>query len=396
MRQDRNTRQDTTTNQDISKKHKDKRKAITGCALLAAGIVLTILARSVEGLAQWYSTHVYPVWVNMLGRLMGMFPFSVAEILLYLFLLALLLSAGRLIVRLARLRCGRRKKSPDGREKKVQAGKQLVSCWFSGLLLAAGILYFLYVACCGINYYRTSFSESSGIVAEEYTVGELTEVCQWLTAEVNDLSSQVERDDDGIMRTDDGVQERAVKAMQALGETYPELSGYYPEPKGLFNPWILSVQQLSGIYSPFTIEANYNSGMVDYNIPFTACHELSHLKSFMQEQEANFIAFLASTSYEDPEFQYSGYLLGWIYCMNVLYDADYESWQEVREGLAAAVEPDLKENNAFWARYDGRVAEVADQVNDRYLQANGQEEGVKSYDRMVDLIVAYYQGGKGK
>lgn len=233
MRQDRNTRQDTTTNQDISKKHKDKRKAITGCALLAAGIVLTILARSVEGLAQWYSTHVYPVWVNMLGRLTGMFPFSVAEILLYLFLLALMLSAGRLIVRLASLGCGRRKKSPDGQEKKVQAGKQLVYGWISGLLLAAGILYFLYVACCGINYYRTSFSESSGIVAEEYTVGELTEVCQWLTAEVNDLSSQVERDADGIMRTDDGVQERAVKAMQALGETYPELSGYYPEPKGL-------------------------------------------------------------------------------------------------------------------------------------------------------------------
>ena len=71
-------------------------------------------------------------------------------------------------------------------------------------------------------------------MAEEYTVGELTEVCQWLTAEVNDLSSQVERDADGIMRADDGVQERAVKAMQALGETYPELSGYYPEPKGLF------------------------------------------------------------------------------------------------------------------------------------------------------------------
>ena len=104
MRQDRNTRQDTTTNQDISKKHKDKRKAITGCALLAAGIVLTILARSVEGLAQWYSTHVSPVWVNMLGRLTGMFPFSVEEILLYHFLLALLLSAGRLLVRPPRLR----------------------------------------------------------------------------------------------------------------------------------------------------------------------------------------------------------------------------------------------------------------------------------------------------
>ena len=390
MRQDRNTRQDTTTNQDISKKHKDKRKAITGCALLAAGIVLTILARSVEGLAQWYSTHVYPVWVNTLGRLTGMFPFSVAEILLYLFLLALLLSAGRLIVRLASLGCGRRKKSPDGQEKKVQAGKQLVYGWISGLLLAAGILYFLYVACCGINYYRTSFSESSGIVAEEYTVGELTEVCQWLTAEVNDLSSQVERDADGIMRTDDGVQERAVKAMQALGETYPELSGYYPEPKGLFNPWILSVQQLSGIYSPFTIEANYNSGMVDYNIPFTACHELSHLSGFMQEEEANFIAFLACIRSDRADFQYSGYLSGWVYCMNALYRADRESWQEVRLLLDEAAEPDLEANTEFWDAYEGGISKTADKINDTYLKVNGQADGVQSYSRMVDLIVAYF------
>ena len=163
---------------------------------------------------------------------------------------------------------------------KVQAGKQLVYGWISGLLLAAGILYFLYVACCGINYYRTSFSESSGIVAEEYTVGELTEVCQWLTAEVNDLSSQVERDADGIMRTDDGVQERAVKAMQALGETYPELSGYYPEPKGLFQSMDPFCTAAVRHLFTLTIEANYNSGMVDYNIPFTACHELSHLKKF--------------------------------------------------------------------------------------------------------------------
>ena len=172
----------------------------------------------------------------------------------------------------------------------------------------------LYVVNCGINYHRTSFSESSGIKAEEYSVSELKEVCSWLTERVNALSGSVARDDEGIMRLTGGnkgeVRSRAVEAMQSLGETYPELSGYYPEPKGLLAPWILSVQQLSGIYSPFTIEANYNSGMVDYNIPFTACHELSHLKSFMQEQEANFIAFLASTSYEDPEFQYSGYLLG--------------------------------------------------------------------------------------
>lgn len=359
----------------------EKIKILTGCSLLAAGAILTLLAGNVGGFAQWYSTHVYPVWVNMLGRMMGVFPVSVAEILLYLLGALLLFTLGRLLWKLFRKR----------------AGKRQVLGWFSNLLLAAGVLFLLYVVNCGINYHRTSFSESSGIKAEEYSVSELKEVCGWLTERVNALSGSVTRDDEGIMRLTGGnkgeVRSRAVEAMQSLGETYPELSGYYPEPKGLLAPWILSVQQLSGIYSPFTIEANYNSGMVDYNIPFTACHELSHLKSFMQEQEANFIAFLASTSYEDPEFQYSGYLLGWIYCMNVLHDADYDSWQEIRDTLSDGAEMDLRENNAFWARYDGAVAEVADQVNDRYLQANGQEEGVKSYDRMVDLIVSWYRMG---
>ena len=33
---------------------------------------------------------------------------------------------------------------------------------------------------------------------------------------------------------------------------------------------------------------------------------------------------------------------------------------------------------------------MADQVNDRYLKANGQKDGVESYDRMADLIVAWY------
>ena len=157
------------------------------------------------------------------------------------------------------------------------------------------------------------------------------------------------------------------------------------------NSWILSVQHLSGIYSPFTIEANYNGDMQDYYIPFTACHELSHLRGFMQEQEANFIAYLACIGSEEAAFAYSGSLSGWTQCMNVLYRADYDAWEELREQLPAEVEVDLQLNREFWAKYDGRIAEVSNRVNDTYLKANGQKDGVESYNRMVDLIVAYYK-----
>ena len=70
---------------------------------------------------------------------------------------------------------------------------------------------------------------------------------------------------------------------QAQGKVYEVLSGCYPKPKGLLFPWILSIQNLTGVYSPFTVEANYNTEMPAYNIPFTACHEpvsYTHLASY--------------------------------------------------------------------------------------------------------------------
>lgn len=75
--------------------------------------------------------------------------------------------------------------------------------------------------------------------------------------------------------------------------------------------------------------------------------------------------------------------------MNVLYQVDYESWEEIRGKLSERVEPDFIANRDFWDRYDGRIARAANKVNDTYLKANDQSEGVESYNRMVDLIVAY-------
>ena len=360
----------------------NKRKGIISVILTAAAVFLSIAARKLPGFAQWYSTHLYPLWVGSVGRLMGYLPFSGSEMLLYI----LLICAVLWFVRLMR---GYRK------EVKGNNGKAPADVLLGGwnLLLLVSVLFFLYVANCGINYQRNSFSESSGIQAEEYSVEELKEVCQWLTRKVEAYSDKVARKEDGGMVLEVPLDENVIAAMRELGEEYPELAGYYPKPKKLVSSWILSIQDLSGVYSPFTIEANYNGDMQDYNIPFTACHELSHLRGFMQEQEANFIAFLACSGSEEEAFAYSGYLMGWIHCMNVLYRADYDVWEEVRSQLPPEAEADLKLNSEFWARYDGRIAEVSNRVNDTYLKANGQADGVKSYNRMVDLIVAYYKRG---
>lgn len=358
-----------------TEKQGTEKKLLIGCMLLAISGVLMLIAAKNPEMAEWYSTHIYPIMVSCLGRFSGIFSFSLSELVLYGLVVLLL---GTLIHGIARA-C------------KENQGGAIMLNWAAGLFVVASILVLLFVINCGINYRRVSFSEKTGMNVKPYTVQDLKEVCLLLTGEVNERVGQVQRDPSGIMQLSEKEREEAVKAMEKLGGVYEYMNGYYPLPKPLLVSEILSYQSLTGIYLPFTVEANYNADMTAYNIPFTMCHELSHLRGFMQEEEANFIAFLACKNSEREDFQYSGYLMGWIYSMNALHSADAQAWQEVRGQLATGVEADLKANSEFWSVYEGTIAEVSNQINDSYLKVNGQSDGVQSYGRMVDLMVAYYQ-----
>ena len=177
--------------------------------------------------------------------------------------------------------------------------------------------------------------------------------------------------------------------MAAAALEYPELGGYYPKAKPVLTTWYLSSQLLQGVYSPFTVEANYNNGMPEQDKPSTICHELSHLKGFMREDEANFVAYLACRASEDPQFRYSGSTLAYIYSGNALYAQNPAALRKVREKLCDQAVRDLLDHNAYWDTYRGKISEVSDKVNDVYLKANAQEAGTKSYGRMVDLLLAW-------
>ena len=108
----------------------------------------------------------------------------------------------------------------------------------------------------------------------------------------------------------------------------------------------------------------------------------------MREDEANFIGYLACTSSEDRSFRYSGYLTGWVYAGNALAKADYEGFIELYKKLDEKARNNLEDNNVFWDRFEGKTAEVSTKVNDTYLKAHSQTDGVLSYGRMVDLMLA--------
>lgn len=180
------------------------------------------------------------------------------------------------------------------------------------------------------------------------------------------------------------------RAMEKLGQRYRRLSGHYPYPKPILNTWILSVQQTTGVYSPFTVEANYNRDIAYYDIPFTICHELSHLRGYMQEEEANFIGVLATIGADDLYFNYSGYVSAWVYAGNALARIDSTAFATLYARINARTRKDMLYNNAYWQQFEGKPAEAHEQLNDTYLKMQGQASGVRSYGHVTDLMLEYF------
>ena len=345
------------------------RLSLISIVLLILSLILGICARKVPGFAHAYSVTVYAFLKNTLGGLSGFFPFSLSEAGIYLLIVFFIAD----IIR------------------HLRHPLQVLN----HLIFTASLLLALFTVNCGINYYRTPFSYEAGFSMEPSSAEELYRLCEYLTQQVN--ASVTERSgqaEDAPAPSFSFLREagrNGQKAISTLGEEYPQLRGHYPYPKPLLGSFILSVQQLCGIYSPFTIEANYNRDMPLYNIPHTICHELSHLKGYMREDEANFIGYLACIGSKSGDFRYSGYLTGWVYAGNALAKVDMEGYSQLHEKLAPEAIADLGYNNRFWDQYEGKVAEAANQMNDSYLKAHSQSDGVKSYGRVVDLMLAYYR-----
>ncbi|MDO5833388.1 MAG: DUF3810 domain-containing protein [Lachnospiraceae bacterium] len=345
------------------------------------------LAARSSAFANAYSHYVYRVLSLGIGSVTGLLPFSVVELLLYATILFVLFDFVKQLRRAIRAAVAR----PLRR-------------FLGHLFLILSTLLVLYVFLCGINYHRTSFSQEAGlsVTLDErgtvYDEADLIALCDYLVTEINATEAQL--DVPFIGQTMETPKPSAAwlwlagrtgqRAMEKLGQRYRRLSGHYPFPKPILNTWLLSVQQTTGVYSPFTVEANYNRNIAYYDIPFTICHELSHLRGYMQEEEANFIGVLATIGADDLYFNYSGYVSAWVYAGNALARIDSTAFATLYARINARTRQDMLYNNAYWKQFEGKPAEAHEQLNDAYLKIQGQATGVRSYGHVTDLMLEYF------
>lgn len=387
---------------NILKNHKIKSFFIM---LFPIALIINLVAANNPNLVEKYYTLGINVYiVKFLSSISSMFNYSLFEITVYTLLISIVATIVITIYFLIKQR-----------EKRLYILKTLTV----NILCIASTVYFLFIILWGINYNRVPLEDT---LKRNLEISKNTEIenqlkdkkldrelgkeskddntdlinlYSYLIDKSNETRQLVLVDKKGIMKNNSdykNVIERASKGYNSLEklEIIPGIKGNYPNAKYILSSNLMSYTGITGIYFPFTGEANVNIDVPDFTLPATVSHEMAHQRGFASEDEANFIAYLSSTNNPDADFRYSGYTLALMYTSTALRETNYDEYVKLSEKISDDVRRDLAYNNEYWADFEGNIDEISSNLNNTYLKSNGVENGTKNYGQMVELLLIYY------
>lgn len=352
------------------------------CALMA---VINIAARFCRPAVDFYIAYIFPYISGFWSRLSGLVPFSIGEWMIVCgVVLGILAVPGYLLLMVL--------VKKDHRPKAAR----IFGKFYGWILTYVAVIVTMHFT---VLYQGTQLSRSMGEVS--YENAEVLAVVRILADGANQEAQVVARDEDGYFIMTDDMMSGAKACMERLAEDYPQFRGWYPDAKPIYHSYFFSQQNLLGIYYPHSMEANYNPAVYPVNLPVTICHEYTHLKGNIFEDEAGYYAFLACMRSDSADFRYSGYIsaLEWL---DVDFGDDEAAWNEyyaIMNGLDAGVTKDMYTfvPDEFWDEHEEEefvpteiVNNTADVVMDTSLKVNGVPEGTNSYFGMTALLLQYY------
>ena len=338
-----------------------------------------LLAAYPDFTEQWHAQRLFRLLSVPISWLTSKVPVSLTELLALFGIPLLLVLLAVFIVRTVR--------SPGHRLRRF--GRLVRS-----LAWTVSVLYLVFMLLHGFNYARLPVAASFDLPVTERSSEELAEAAEWMIRQINSQRPSLLEDEAGVFIAREPIR-RKLKTSDAgyhiAAADYPLLAGHPVRAKAVFVSRYWSYTGITGMYFPFLVEANVNIDPPHFQVLFTAMHEIAHLRGFAREDEADFMAFLTGLYHPDPDYRYAALLSTANRCLNALYRSDREMHTELLGRINEASRRDLQAARAYWRQFEGPVREASTSANHAFLQANLQEDGVRSYGRMVDLALGWYE-----
>ena len=350
---------------------KNKKKLFLVCLIPIQIIALQVLKYFPEFIETYYSTGIFPAISEALRFTFGWIPFSVGDIF---YLILIILIVRWLFKNLIKVR-----RDPMS--------------FFLDVFSTLSIVYLFFNLIWGLNYYRIPLHESLSI-KKNYTTEQLIKITQQLIKKSNKIHLELGFQDSVKVETPYNNQQlfnKTINGYQKIQKKHPNLNYQRASIKKSSWSLLLTYMGYSGYYNPLTGEAQVNDLIKHYMFPVVSCHEQAHQLGYAAENEANFIAVLATINNDDLFINYSGYIFALRYCLYEIARRDMDIYKEMLSTVHPGILKSYQEMQDFWRSYENPFENISKTVWDRFLKVNNQTNGIKSYNYMVGLIVNYYE-----
>ncbi len=342
-------------------------------------ILVQVISANPLLVEKFYTGLFYKKLSEFLRILFGNFSFPIGQILFYSLVTGLLIAIVKHIRKLVLRQISL---------------KEFAQTGLLGIFTFLSIFYFLFTGMWGLNYHRRPIQEIVQIEEEHVSKAKLEMLCRRLIQLTNasrNLLTQNQTQPLQVSISQTQMLAQATAGFQSIAKAYPELAYSHYSVKAVYVPQVMSFFGVSGIYFPFTGEANVNMHPPAYLLPGTICHEMAHQIGFASEDEANFVAYLVCRLNPEPAFQYSANFTAMKYAMNRLRYVNPRAYKKIEKSYSPGVKQDLKQNRLYWESSQNPIEVFTDGLYDLFLKANDQDEGIKSYSRVVELLMGEYR-----
>ena len=330
-------------------------------------VTVKILSKNPQIVESYYSVKFYPYISKFLRSIFDNFTFSIGDIL-YIFTLTTIVFK-------------------VFKNRKMKIKKVIID----GLGILS-VLYFIFHLFWGLNYYRTPLTQKLNLKTN-YSTEDLIKTTKEIILLTNKVHFDITNDTEKVVSLKlnfEDLKKEINIGYKNISKKYPFLK-YYPsnQKKSLFSTPI-SYMGFSGYFNPFTNETQLNWHTPKNSQPITQAHEQAHQLGFAAENEANFIAFLATNENNNIFIKYSALTFALKHCLNDLFIKDLDSFNYLKSSVNYGVLKDFENRQKKWNYFKNPLEPLFKKIYSKFLNFNNQKLGIKSYSYVVAHIVNYY------
>lgn len=260
-------------------------------------------------------------------------------------------------------------------------------------LVVLSVAYFIFNICWGLNYYRLPVSTALGI-QENNDRKDLLRFVESLIDKTNEIQLKLTNDSTAVVKTPYSNQElfyKTIDGYSSLEKIHPFLKYENPSIKNSLYSIPLSYMGYGGYLNPFTNEAQVNGLIPPFRFSVISGHEVGHQIGYSAENETNLIGYLVTVHNKDIYFKYAAYAYALSYCLSDIKQNDEKLFNSLLPKINSGVLKNYQELNDFWEKYENITEPVFKAIFNSFLKANNQTDGIKSYSKVVLLLVSYHQ-----